>query len=256
MTSFHMTAVLRADLRRASAAAIGSIGRIWLAAAIVALVGGGPALAQGMSTPRTPAAGAGSAPAAVGAPLGGGAGGSALGTIPLTLGGLGQMQAGAMGSIATCPASETAGVLPPITGTPTTIPFVPLVTSPFAPTLPSMFGTPALTQFGTLSIPPIGTPTTPAFGTSAMSGICSPTAPAQPAPLGIPASLAPGIGAAFSDAAIPLEATEASGGVGLSPLISVPPPAISSSGCAGTPTMMGAAPLAMPSSSASGASPC
>jgi len=169
---------------------------------------------------------------------------------------LGQMQAGAMGAIAACPASETAGVLPPITGTPTTIPFVPLVTSPFAPTLPSLFGTPALTQFGTLSIPPIGTPTTPAFGTSAMSGICSPTAPAQPAPLGIPASLAPGIGAAFSDAAIPLEATEASGGVGLSPLISVPPPAISSSGCAGTPTMMGAAPLAMPSSSASGASPC
>jgi hypothetical protein len=70
-----------------------------------------------------------------------------------------------------------------------------------------------------------------------MFGVCSPTAPAQPAALGIPASLAPGVGTAFSDAAIPLEATEAGGTAGLSPLISVPPPAISSSGCTGVSTM-------------------
>jgi hypothetical protein len=258
------------------AAFLRSIAGIGVLAVMIPLWGANPALAQGLPTMGAPATGVSPALPTPGVPLPtpgvplgagasaspGGTGAPALGTIQLNQGSLGQPQGGAIGAIAGCPASEMAGVLPGIIGTTsTTVPFVPLVTSPFAPPAPSTFGTPALTQFGTLSIPPIGTPTTPAFGTSTTFGVCSPTAPAQPAPLGIPESLAPGIGAAFSDAAIPLEATEAGGG-GLSPLISVPPPAISSSGCVGTSTttgtstMMGTMPLATPSNSASGASPC
>src|SRR3981189_2460746 len=177
----------------------------------------------------------------------GGASAPALGTIQLHLGTRRQPQAGAMGATAACPASEPAGTLPAITGTtPTTLPFVPLVTSPFAPPVASSFGTPAVPQFGTLSIPPVAPPPTSPFGASTPSGTCSPTVAVQPAGPGIPASLAPGIGAAFSDAAIPLNATEAGGTGGLSPLISVPAPAISSSGCSGVSTMSAPSGLTAP----------
>ena len=245
------------------AASVRSIARIGLLAAMIPLWGANPAAAQGLPM-GAPATGMPPSLPTPGVPLGasaaaspGGTGAPALGTIQLNQGSLGQPQSGAIGAIAGCPASEMAGVLPGIIGTTsTTVPFVPLVTSPFAPPVATSFGTPATTQFGTLLIPPVGTPAAPAFGTSTMSGICSLSVWHSPQGPSIPASLAPGIGAAFSDAAIPLDATEAGGAAGLSPLISVPAPAISSSGCTGTPVMTGTLPLAVPSNSLSGASPC
>jgi len=214
----------------------GSIRRLLVAATMLGLSGGGPGVAQGLPTPGVVTTGPSAQMPALGSPLRGAPSGIPLGTIQLNLGGLSQAQAGAIGAITTCPTTgATSGGLPGITGTTsTTIPFLPLITSPFAPPVASPFGTPATSQFGTPVLPAPVTSTTSPFGTSTMSGICSPTTSAQPATPEIPASSAPGLGAAYSDAAIPLQATEA-GAAGLSPLISVPAPAITSSGAVGPP---------------------
>src|SRR3979411_2531615 len=98
MTNFHMTVEPPADCTRSDATMFGSVGRIWAVAAIIALFGTGPALTQGLPMSGTATRGA-SRPAALGS-LGAGAGGPALGTIQLNLGGLGQMQPGGMGPLA------------------------------------------------------------------------------------------------------------------------------------------------------------
>jgi hypothetical protein len=77
----------------------------------------------------------------------------------------------------------------------------------------------------------------PGFGTSAMSGSCNASSPASsPGIVSVPE---------FSDGAVPLSATEASG-LGQSPLVAVPPPAPSAASCSSGLTMSEAPSLPMP----------
>src|SRR5208282_1296389 len=85
-----------------------------------------------------------------------------------------------------------------------------------------------------------GTSAIAPFGTSALAGTCSPSTPAfapgfsNAAPPPSPGTIT---GSAFSDGAIPLDATEA-GGAGLSPMIAVPDAATSGTSCNGGSTII------------------
>jgi hypothetical protein len=138
-----------------------------------------------------------------------GAVGDGLGAIRPNLGSLIPATGGALGSITTCPMTGMAS----------------------STTYSSMdfSGLPGTTT-GISAIAP--------FGTSALAGTCTPSTP----------GIAPGFsnaaqppnpgtitGSAFSDGALPLDATEA-GGAGLSPMIAVPDPATSATSCNGSST--------------------
>jgi hypothetical protein len=137
--------------------------------------------------------------------------GGGLGAIRPNLGSLIPATGGALGSITTCPmtgmASSTADASMNVSG---------------------LLGT----TTGTSAIAP--------FGTSALAGTCSPSAPAiapgfsNAAPPPSPGTVT---GPAFSDGALPLDATEAVG-AGLSPMIAVPDPATSATSCNGGSTMI------------------
>jgi len=140
-----------------------------------------------------------------------GAVGGGLGAIRPNLGSLIPANGGALGSITICP----------MTG---------MASSTTASSM-DVSGLPATTT-GISAIAP--------FGTSALAGSCSPSTP----------GIAPGFsnaaqppnpetitGSAFSDGALPLDATEA-GGAGLSPMIAVPDPGTSATSCNGGSTMI------------------
>lgn len=223
-------------------------------AAITTACFGGTSLAQ---TPRMPGMPTTAAPSSPRPAVSG-----ALGGIQYSLGGLAQPQAPALGTLTVCPVTDiggaagTAGLpasgagsgLSPIVTSPAVTPqmVAPSVSVPqylIAPIGTSQLGLPQTTPqvvspgIGPSSgvAPPVTVPVTPnatsLFGMSTVTGTCSPMTLGEPATPPAP-STAIG-GATYSDAAIPVDATE-TGGSGLSPLVEVPAPALFSAG--GAPT--------------------
>jgi hypothetical protein len=188
--------------------------------------------------------------------------GTALGTIEYALGSLGQPQSPALGSITPCPliditgaASASASVLmpappsglSPILTSPMVTPqmVAPPVAAPQYLIIPiatpqivvPQFGTPQVVSptgpstgaAPTAALPPVPTTITSAFGTSTTIDTCAPSILGESATP--PPSTTIG-GATYSDAVIPLQATEAAGGGGLSPMVDVPPPSLFTPGVA------------------------
>ena len=227
--------------------------RLLLAATMVAWVGTATGFAQGLPTYGAPTMGSSSTQTQAAAPAA--LATSPLGGIQFGLGSLGGV--GALGSITTCPVNDIGGASTAMATAPSGL--SPLVTSPLvtpqmvAPsvTVPQYVITPIilgpqvvnpLTATPQVVSPSVRTSiatspvtallgTTPAltspFGTSTVTGACSPVtlgAATAAAPSSVPTT-----GASFSDAALPLDATETGSG-GLSPTVDVPPPALYSSG--------------------------
>lgn len=148
---------------------------------------------------------------------------------------------GALGTLAPCPIVDVGGSastpamspvpvttgsgLSPIITVPTTTPqsVAPTVGSAMAPTIASSTVT-STTAPPPLLTPPIATPPlTSPFGTLTIGGVCTSTVLSEP-PTPPPSSTTL-TGVSYSNAAIPLNATEV-GTSGLSPTIDVPPPAL------------------------------
>jgi hypothetical protein len=183
----------------------------------------------------------------MGAPLGSGVSGVPLGTIGVYAGSLGQSQSPALGSITNCLVngiSAAGSTWPAIasiasTSTASPSPASPPISSPLAtfPVTtspvpgPSSMNQAAASASANSTITPLGAtgPVASGFGTSTTIGFCSPSVLGATTMATLPESSSPAPGSAFSDAAIPLAATEASGG-GLSPLVDVPPPVLFSPG--------------------------
>lgn len=218
--------------------------RLLGAATMIGWFGGAIAFAQGLprmpGMPAMPGTTSASGLAQPGGTLGAGASGYGLGNLQFRLGLFAPI--GALGTLSPCPIFAVGGSastpamspvpvptpsgLSPIITVPTITPqsVAPGIGSSMAPTIASS----TTTAPPPLLTPPTATPPlTSPFGTLTITGVCTSTVLSEP-PTPPPSSTTI-TGVAYSNAAIPLNATEA-GTSGLSPTIDVPPPALFSSG--------------------------
>ena len=213
--------------------------RLLGAVTMIGWFGGEIGFAQGLSrTPGMPAM-----PGTLSAgTIGAGSSSYGLGNILFRLGLFTPI--GALGTLSPCPIVNVGGSASTPAMSPVPVPTpsglspiitVPTITpqsvaagigSPMAPTM----GSSVTTAPPPLLTPPTATPPlTSPFGTLTINGVCTPTVLSEP-PTPPPSSTTI-TGVAYSNAAIPLNATEA-GTSGLSPTIDVPPPALFSAGVA------------------------